>query len=64
MHAGSPDSSVLSKSQLVGSHDVALETVKLLREVVASSRVSSFDALLQVVEHVGKRLSDAGRKGS
>lgn len=49
--------------QLVGSHAVATETVKVLRDVVAASRVSSFDALLEAVNDVGRRLAEAGKKG-
>lgn len=35
----------------------------MLREVVAASRVTSFEALVQLIEETGVRLADAGTKG-
>lgn len=53
----------LETRQLVGSRQVALEVVKLLREVVASAKFNSFEHLIAHVEEVGKVLQDAGPKG-
>ncbi|KAM0745589.1 nagb/rpia/CoA transferase-like protein [Meredithblackwellia eburnea MCA 4105] len=52
----------LRRRQLIGSRPVALEVVKLFKEVVAGAKVSSFDALINHIEHVGKLLQDAGPK--
>jgi len=49
--------------QLVGSHNVAIETVNLLRDVVDAAKVTSFEGLLEALTQVGQRLQDAGRKG-
>lgn len=49
--------------QLVGSHAVAQEVVRVLREVVAASRATSFEALIQLIEETGVKLADAGTKG-
>jgi translation initiation factor eIF-2B subunit beta len=52
-----------SARQLVGSHAVAQEVVRVLREVVAASKATSFEALVQLIEETGVRLADAGTKG-
>jgi translation initiation factor 2B subunit (eIF-2B alpha/beta/delta family) len=49
--------------QLVGSHAVALETVKLLRQVVAAARWPSFDSLVEHLNNIGKKLQEAQPKG-
>jgi len=49
--------------QLIGSRQVALEVVRLLREVVASAKFNSFEQLIGHIEEVGKVLQDAGPKG-
>lgn len=52
-----------SNRQLVGSHAVAQEVVRVMREVVAASKAPSFEGLVQLIEEVGTRLADAGTKG-
>ncbi|GAA5990619.1 hypothetical protein JCM5350_001329 [Sporobolomyces pararoseus] len=52
----------LRRRQLVGSRQVALEVVRLLREVVASAKFNSFEQLIGHIEEVGKVLQDAGPK--
>lgn len=54
----------LTLRQIVGSHAVAQEVVRVLREVVAASRAPSFEALVQLVEETGEKLADAGKKGN
>ncbi|KAF8320105.1 eukaryotic translation initiation factor 2B subunit 2 [Clavulina sp. PMI_390] len=45
--------------QIVGSRAAALETVVLLRQVVASARFSKIEELLKLVRFIGKRLQGA-----
>lgn len=52
----------LRRRQLVGSREVAIEVVRLLKEVVAGARISSFEQLTEHIEHVGKALQEAGPK--
>ncbi|KAI5481880.1 translation initiation factor eIF-2B beta subunit [Pseudohyphozyma bogoriensis] len=52
----------LRRRQLVGSREVALEVVRLFKEVVAGARVVSFEQLTDHIEAVGKVLQDAGPK--
>ncbi|GAA6017883.1 hypothetical protein JCM11491_001203 [Sporobolomyces phaffii] len=52
----------LRRRQLVGSRQVALEVIRLLREVVASAKFNSFEQLIGHIEEVGKVLQDAGPK--
>ena len=49
--------------QVKGSREAALETVLLLRQVVASARFSSIEQLLGIVKGVGRRLVEAQPKG-
>ncbi|MBW0567739.1 hypothetical protein O181_107454 [Austropuccinia psidii MF-1] len=48
--------------QLVGSHAAALETIKLLREVIASARFASFDQLCTHLVEVGDLLTKMAPK--
>lgn len=48
--------------QLVGSYNVGMGVVTLLADVVATANVPTFEALLDLVQDVGKRLQSAGRK--
>lgn len=52
-----------ARRQLIGSHDVATEVVRLVREIVAGAKFSSFVQLTDHIEEVGKLLQDAGPKG-
>ncbi|BGP38697.1 GCD complex subunit gcd7 [Rhodotorula kratochvilovae] len=52
----------LRRRQLIGSREVALEVIRLFREVVASAKFSSFEQLVNHLEEVGKSLQDAGPK--
>ncbi|GAA5932337.1 translation initiation factor eIF2B subunit beta [Sporobolomyces koalae] len=52
----------LRRRQLVGSREVALEVVRLLREVVASAKFNSFEQLTAHIEEVGRVLQEAGPK--
>lgn len=51
------------RRQLIGSREVALEVVRLLRDVVAGAKFSSFQQLLAHLEDVGRVLQEAGPKG-
>ncbi|CEQ41887.1 SPOSA6832_03646 [Sporobolomyces salmonicolor] len=53
----------LRRRQLVGSREVALEVIRLIREVVASAKFNSFEQLTAHIDEVGKVLQDAGPKG-
>ncbi|GAA5969872.1 hypothetical protein JCM11641_008070 [Rhodosporidiobolus odoratus] len=52
----------LRRRQLIGSRQVALEVIRLLREVVAQAKFSSFEQLTAHLEEVGKVLQEAGPK--
>ncbi|GAA5866834.1 hypothetical protein JCM3774_001816 [Rhodotorula dairenensis] len=52
----------LRRRQLIGSREVALEVVKLLRDVVAGAKFSSFQQLVDHLEEVGRLLQEAGPK--
>ncbi|BGP54169.1 hypothetical protein JCM8202_005081 [Rhodotorula sphaerocarpa] len=52
----------LRRRQLIGSREVALEVVRLLRDVVAGAKFSSFQQLLAHLEDVGRVLQEAGPK--
>ncbi|GAA5884783.1 hypothetical protein JCM6882_005392 [Rhodosporidiobolus microsporus] len=52
----------LRRRQLIGSREVALEVVRLLREVVAQAKFGSFEQLTAHLEEVGKLLQEAGPK--
>ncbi|GAA6059443.1 hypothetical protein JCM10212_005382 [Sporobolomyces blumeae] len=52
----------LRRRQLVGSREVALEVIRLLREVVAGAKFNSFEQLTAHIDEVGKVLQDAGPK--
>lgn len=49
--------------QVIGSRQTALETVLLLRQVVASAKFNSIEQLIGMVKGVGKRLIEAQPKG-
>lgn len=49
--------------QLVGSRVVAIEVVKLIREVVAGARFGSFIQLTEHLDEIGQVLQNAGPKG-
>ncbi|SCV74111.1 BQ2448_6543 [Microbotryum intermedium] len=48
--------------QLIGSRQVALEVVRLLREVVSGAKFSSFPQLVEHLNEIGHMLQDAGPK--
>ncbi|TFY57004.1 hypothetical protein EVJ58_g7292 [Rhodofomes roseus] len=48
--------------QIVGSREAALETVLVLRQVVAKARFSNIDQLVSLLREVGKRLAEAQPK--
>ncbi|KAK4702351.1 translation initiation factor eIF-2B subunit beta, partial [Phenoliferia sp. Uapishka_3] len=48
--------------QLIGSRIVAMEVVKLIKEVVAGAKDTSFENLTEHIEEVGKVLQEAGPK--
>jgi translation initiation factor 2B subunit (eIF-2B alpha/beta/delta family) len=50
--------------QIVGSHATGSETIKLLREVIASAKFSSFDQLCGHLVEVGDFLSEIAPRGS
>ncbi|GAA6031736.1 hypothetical protein JCM8097_001959 [Rhodosporidiobolus ruineniae] len=52
----------LRRRQLIGSREVALEVIRLLREVVAQAKFNSFEQLTAHLEEVGKVLQEAGPK--
>jgi translation initiation factor eIF-2B subunit beta len=54
----------LKRRQITGSQNVALEVVRLLREVVAANRLATFELLLQHIEAVGQELQAEGPKGN
>ena len=49
---------------MIGSREVALEVVRLLRDVVAGAKFSSFQQLVDHLEEVGRLLQEAGPKGA
>lgn len=51
-----------SSRQVVGSREAALETVLVLRQVVARARFSNIDQLVSLLRDVGKRLAEAQPK--
>jgi hypothetical protein len=59
----SADTGDSRRRQLIGSHDVATEVVKLIREVVAGAKFDSFETLMGHILEVGKALQYAGPKG-
>ena len=58
------DSQPWAHRQLVGSRTVAIEVVKLLKEVVGGATITSFEKLLEHVEAVGRGLQESGPKGA
>ncbi|KDE05977.1 hypothetical protein MVLG_03663 [Microbotryum lychnidis-dioicae p1A1 Lamole] len=52
----------LRRRQLIGSRQVALEVVRLLREVVSAAKFSTFPQLVQHLNEIGRMLQDAGPK--
>ncbi|KAK4047543.1 Ark- serine/threonine protein kinase [Microbotryomycetes sp. JL201] len=52
----------LRRRQLIGSRQVALEVVKLLREIVSGAKFGSFKQLVQHLEQVGRILQESGPK--
>ena len=50
--------------QVVGSREAALETVLVLRQVVAKARFTNIDQLVSLLRDVGKRLAEAQPKGA
>ncbi|GAA5898361.1 hypothetical protein JCM8208_006957 [Rhodotorula glutinis] len=52
----------LRRRQLIGSREVALEVIRLFREVVASAKFGSFEQLVAHLDEVGKVLQEAGPK--
>ncbi|KAF9817847.1 hypothetical protein IEO21_03189 [Rhodonia placenta] len=52
----------LRRRQVVGSREAALETVLVLRQVVARARFSNIDQLVSLLRDVGKRLAEAQPK--
>ena len=49
---------------MVGSREAALETVLVLRQVVAKARFTNIDQLVSLLREVGKRLAEAQPKGA
>ena len=49
--------------QVVGSREAALETLKVLRQVVSKARFSNLDQLITLIRCVGRRLVEAQPKG-
>ncbi|KAJ3554901.1 hypothetical protein NM688_g2864 [Phlebia brevispora] len=54
--------SKLRRRQVVGSREAALETLKVLRQVVSRSRFSNLDQLVGLIRCVGRRLVEAQPK--
>jgi hypothetical protein len=54
---------LLDSRQIFGSHEAALETVLLLRQVVAAAKFNTIDQLLDMVRRVGRRLVEAQPRG-
>lgn len=52
----------LRRRQVVGSRVAALETVRLLRQVVSKARFHNIDQLVRIIRTVGRRLVDAQPK--
>lgn len=50
--------------QVVGSRATALETVILIRQVVASARFSTIEQLVGIIQGVGKRIQAAQPQGA
>lgn len=49
--------------QIVGSRQAALETVLVLRQVIANAKFSNFEQLVEIIREVGRRLVEAQPKG-
>lgn len=49
--------------QVVGSREAALETLKVLRQVVSRARFANLDQLIGLIRCVGRRLVEAQPKG-
>ncbi|THG94430.1 hypothetical protein EW026_g7043 [Hermanssonia centrifuga] len=56
--------SKLRRRQVIGSREAALETVRVLRQVVSKARFSNIDQLVNLIRSVGKRLVEAQPKGN
>ncbi|KAI0685670.1 eukaryotic translation initiation factor 2B beta subunit [Cytidiella melzeri] len=56
--------SKLRRRQVVGSREAALETVKVLRQVVSRAKFSNIDQLVGLIRLVGRRLVEAQPKGN
>ncbi|KAI0819080.1 eukaryotic translation initiation factor 2B beta subunit [Irpex lacteus] len=54
--------SKLRRRQVVGSREAALETVKVLRQVVSRAKFSNIDQLVTLIRSIGKRLVEAQPK--
>ncbi|KAK4047596.1 GCD complex subunit gcd7 [Microbotryomycetes sp. JL221] len=52
----------LRRRQLIGSRQVALEVIKLLREIVSGAKFTSFKQLIAHLDQVGQILQDSGPK--
>lgn len=50
--------------QVVGSREAALETLRVLRQVVSKARFSNIDQLVNLIRSVGRRLVEAQPKGA
>lgn len=50
--------------QVVGSREAALETVRVLRQVVSKAKFSNIDQLVSLIHAVGRRLVEAQPKGA
>ena len=53
----------LKRRQITGSQNVALEVVRLLRDLVAANKLANFELLLAYIELIGKELQTDGPKG-
>ncbi|KIP06029.1 hypothetical protein PHLGIDRAFT_107426 [Phlebiopsis gigantea 11061_1 CR5-6] len=54
--------SKLRRRQVVGSREAALETLRVLRQVVSKARFSNIDQLVSLIKSVGRRLVEAQPK--
>ncbi|PSR81497.1 hypothetical protein PHLCEN_2v6355 [Hermanssonia centrifuga] len=63
MHEGYSSLTLILTRQVIGSREAALETVRVLRQVVSKARFSNIDQLVNLIRSVGKRLVEAQPKG-
>ena len=49
--------------QISGSHETALETVLVLRQLVSKARFTNINELVSIIKETGRRLVEAQPKG-